>query len=95
LQANNAAFSTTNPTEIKTTGASHSANDSFVVQLLGTSASWSFDDFGPGSSVARSVAFTAGVDFAPASVPGPLPLVGAGVAFGFSRRLRRRIKRCG
>lgn len=26
-----------------------------------------------------------------ADVPGPLPLVGAGVAFGFSRRLRRRI----
>lgn len=26
-----------------------------------------------------------------AVVPGPLPLVGAGVAFGFSRRLRRRI----
>jgi hypothetical protein len=24
-------------------------------------------------------------------VPGPLPIIGAGVAFGFSRRLRRRI----
>ncbi len=28
----------------------------------------------------------------PSSVPGPLPLFGAGVAFGVSRRLRRRIK---
>ena len=28
----------------------------------------------------------------PASVPGPLPLFGAGAAFGWSRRLRRRIK---
>lgn len=28
---------------------------------------------------------------APAEVPGPLPLLGAGAAFGFSRRLRRRI----
>lgn len=25
-------------------------------------------------------------------VPGPLPVLGAGVAFGFSRRLRRRIR---
>jgi hypothetical protein len=29
----------------------------------------------------------------PESVPGPLPLLGAGVAFGFSRRLRSRIKK--
>jgi hypothetical protein len=29
---------------------------------------------------------------APLSVPGPLPLMGAGAAFGFSRRLRRQIK---
>jgi hypothetical protein len=28
----------------------------------------------------------------PASVPGPLPLFGAGAAFGWSRRLRRRVK---
>jgi hypothetical protein len=28
----------------------------------------------------------------PAAVPGPLPLFGAGAAFGWSRRLRRRIK---
>lgn len=27
----------------------------------------------------------------PAEVPGPLPLLGTGVAFGFSRRLRRRV----
>ncbi|MFM1798732.1 MAG: hypothetical protein RLZZ117_1010, partial [Cyanobacteriota bacterium] len=26
-------------------------------------------------------------------VPGPLPLLGAGAAFGFSRRLRQRIQR--
>jgi len=25
------------------------------------------------------------------AVPGPLPLLGAGIAFGFSRKLRRRI----
>lgn len=28
----------------------------------------------------------------PSSVPGPLPLLGAGAAFGWSRRLRRRVK---
>jgi hypothetical protein len=31
------------------------------------------------------------VFIAPPSVPGPLPLLGAGAAFGWSRRLRRRI----
>jgi hypothetical protein len=31
----------------------------------------------------------------PASVPGPLPLFGVGVAFGMTRRLRRRISRSG
>ena len=28
----------------------------------------------------------------PEEVPGPLPLLGAGAAFGFSRRIRNRIK---
>jgi hypothetical protein len=28
----------------------------------------------------------------PANVPGPLPLLGLGVAFGFSRLLRRRVR---
>ena len=31
-------------------------------------------------------------DFAQTGVPGPLPLLGAGAAFGFSRNLRKRIK---
>ena len=31
-------------------------------------------------------------DFSQTSVPGPLPLLGAGAAFGFSRRIRSRIK---
>jgi hypothetical protein len=30
----------------------------------------------------------------PSKVPGPLPLLGAGAAFGFSRRLRRRVQAC-
>ncbi len=35
---------------------------------------------------------TLSVYTAPAPVPGPLPLFGAGAAFGWSRRLRRRVK---
>jgi uncharacterized repeat protein (TIGR03803 family) len=35
--------------------------------------------------------FNLGNDPAPA-VPGPLPLLGAGAAFGWSRQLRRRVK---
>ena len=31
-------------------------------------------------------------DYTQTKVPGPLPLLGAGAAFGFSRRIRRRIK---
>ena len=30
--------------------------------------------------------------YTPSSVPGPLPLLGAGAAFGWSRRMRRRLK---
>jgi hypothetical protein len=41
------------------------------------------------SSSSNSLIFTPA---SPASVPGPLPLFGAGAAFGWSRRLRRRIK---
>lgn len=37
--------------------------------------------------------FIQGPTAPPAAVPGPLPLLGAGTAFGFSRRLRRRVKR--
>jgi len=31
-------------------------------------------------------------NYTQSSVPGPLPLLGAGAAFGFSRRIRSRIK---
>ena len=34
------------------------------------------------------------VDLPPATVPGPLPILGFGAAFGFSRRLRRRVAHC-
>jgi hypothetical protein len=53
----------------------------------------------PGLPVAQSGPFSALVPYAVArevvtqSVPAPLPLLGAGAAFGFSRRLRSRIRR--
>jgi hypothetical protein len=34
-----------------------------------------------------------GVSLAQLPVPGPLPVMGAGAAFGWSRRLRRRLRR--
>lgn len=41
------------------------------------------------NSPANTLVFTPA---SPAPVPGPMPLFGAGAAFGWSRRLRRRIK---
>jgi len=70
-------------------GAGNSQNDGFIVQLLGSYAANTQISFlynNPNAGV-ESVAFTAGVD-----VPAPLPLMGASVAFGFSHRLRRRIR---
>jgi len=48
-----------------------------------------FDNIDAIESSSNSLVFTPS---GPASVPGPLPLLGAGAAFGWSRRLRRRIK---
>jgi len=60
----------------------------------------SFTSFTPESSTASFQLNGSGTDnylvydyiYAPNQVPAPLPLAGAGLAFGFSRRLRRRIK---
>ena len=49
----------------------------------------SFNNTEPDNSLWNSLSFTPA---SPASVPGPLPLFGAGAAFGWSRRLRRKIK---
>lgn len=83
-QANNA---TRSGSTVTATGGTNSANDGFVVQMLGTYSTINFT-YNNTSGFDQSVAFTAGAN----QVPGPLPLMGAGVAFGFSRRLRRRIK---
>lgn len=84
VQSNNAAKS--GLTVAVDVGASNTQNDGFVVQMLGTYSSVSFDYVNTNVG-AQSVSFTAGAE----AVPAPLPLMGAGVAFGFSRRLRRRM----
>lgn len=47
--------------------------------------------YSPANGSIPASAFSTPAFITTASVPGPLPLVGAGVAFGFSRKLRRRI----
>lgn len=84
-QANNASRT---GSAVTGTGGTNSSNDGFVVQMLGTYSTVNFAYNNTRVSAVQSVAFTAGV----VETPGPLPLMGAGVAFGFSRRLRRRIK---
>jgi hypothetical protein len=55
---------------------------------------WSFAPDLPGgvfSALAGNVSGTFGLEFAYNYVPGPLPLLGSAAAFGWSRRLRKRI----
>ena len=64
-------------------------SDLFTVPVLSTSVSSVFSTTGNGNFGNFVVSLSPG---APVSnVPGPLPILGAGAAFGFSRRLRRRI----
>ncbi len=71
------------------------ANHSYEYEVLGSAQSADFyvqdvnygDNFG-----GYTVKLFRGADVSPASVPGPLPALGAAAAFGFSRELRKRIK---
>lgn len=82
-QAFNASSSGSTVTAV---GATNIQDDGFVVQLPGTYSSIGFT-YNNSASFANSVALTVGTP-----VPGPLPLMGAGMAFGFSRKLRQRVK---
>ena len=42
--------------------------------------------------VFQSLPYAVATQIPAASAPGPLPFLGAGAAFGFSRKLRKRIK---
>ena len=44
------------------------------------------------SFTGADLAFKANIADAPSNVPGPLPVLGLAAAFGFSRKLRKRIK---
>ena len=73
------AFSTTGSPSTFTNGTVSSAfTNTFTVQ---TNAFTSFDN-----------SLTQKAPTPPSSVPGTLPILGAGAAFGFSRRIRSRIK---
>ena len=63
----------------------------YFPELFSFSASDSsiYDNFDTDNTSSNTLLFTPA---SPASVPGPLPLFGAGAAFGWCRRLRRRIK---
>jgi hypothetical protein len=82
LQSNNANVT---GLTVTTTGA-NTQNDGFVIQLQGTYSTIGFTYANPSSGF-NSVAFTTGVQ----AVPGPLPLMGVAMGFGFTRKLRRRI----
>jgi hypothetical protein len=84
LQSNNASVS---GDTIITTGANNQ-DSGFVVQMLGAYKDIDFTYTNASSTNSVSV-FTAGVT----PVPGPLPVVGLGIAYSMSRKLRRRIIR--
>ena len=83
IDANNAQRS---GTTVTFAGSTNLQSDGFIAQLLGDFSTFSFVYGNPNAGV-ESVAFTTGVQ-----VPGPLPLMGAGLALGFTRRLRRRFR---
>jgi len=89
LQSNGASSLGNNVTS---TG-SNDQDSGFVVQIIGTSNTFSFDIVNYSSDNTVSIFTTGAADFAPSQVPGPLPLAGVGLAYSMSRRLRRRISR--
>lgn len=57
--------------------------------ILGT---WTLFDPSDSSYVGDTISVQVNASASPASVPGPLPILGIAAAFGFSRKLRKRIK---
>jgi len=89
LQANGASSFGNN---VISTG-SNNPDSGFVVQMIGTSNTFSFDIKNYSSDNTVAAFSTGAADFAPSQVPAPLPLAGVGLAYSMSRRLRRRISR--
>jgi len=97
ITGNNGIFSTTTastglPTSATSAGGA-GTTVSFTPGLTTQTFTQSFSATPSGSLVANSLGTIYSITPGPASeVPGPLPILGAGAAFGFSRRLRHRIK---
>jgi hypothetical protein len=83
-QANNANVA---GQAVSENGANNYQDDGFVIGMPGAYSTLT-SSYNNNATSANSVAFTAGGT----PVPGSLPLLGAGVIFPFSRRLRRRIQ---
>jgi len=64
--------------------------DSFIESVLAPGAYYVKVARFPGLTLNAGQAYT--LQISTSSVPGPLPLLGAGAAFGFSRKLRQRVK---
>jgi len=58
----------------------------------GTLGTWTLFDPGDPSYIGDTISVQVNASGSPASVPGPLPILGVAATFGFSRKLRKRIK---
>ncbi|MCP9932390.1 hypothetical protein KBZ08_00510 [Cyanobium sp. Candia 9D4] len=58
------------------------------VPVVVTGGGFTFQD----TSANTTGSYSGQVDVSTENVPGPLPILGAGIAFGYSRRLRKRVK---
>jgi len=58
----------------------------------GTLGTWTLFDPGDPSYIGDTISVQVNASQSPASVPGPLPILGVAATFGFSRKLRKRIK---
>jgi hypothetical protein len=58
----------------------------------GTLGTWTLFDPGDSSYIGDTISVQVNASRSPASVPGPLPILGVAATFGFSRKLRKRIK---
>ena len=58
----------------------------------GTLGTWTLVDSGDPSYIGDTISVQVNASRSSASVPGPLPILGVAAAFGFSRKLRKRIK---
>jgi hypothetical protein len=58
----------------------------------GTLGTWTIIDPGNPAYISDTISVQVNASRGSASVPGPLPILGLAAAFGFSRKLRKRIK---